>query len=88
MADQLQQTISGGLRWIVMLTAGVSLGIVGFYLLTEHPVHVYSALPYLLMFGCLFMHLFMHGSHSGHGGAHEEHSVHHEHDGNDHRGKF
>ena len=87
MADQIQHTISGGLRWIVMLVAGVSLGIIGFYLLTEHTAHVYGALPYVFLFGCLFMHLFMHGSHSGHGDIQGESGEGHQHAGHERENK-
>ncbi|MDX8450682.1 DUF2933 domain-containing protein [Mesorhizobium captivum] len=43
------------------------LAIGGLLLITEHRAHVLGALFYLLPFGCLFMHFFMHGGH-GHGG--------------------
>lgn len=46
----------------------VFLAIGGFFLWTEHQAHVIAALPWLLIGGCLVMHLFMHGGH-GHGGA-------------------
>ena len=42
------------------------LGIGGYFLWTEHQAHVIEALPWVLILGCLVMHLFMHGSH-GHG---------------------
>lgn len=44
----------------------VLLVIGGYFLLTEHWAHVIQALPYLLVLGCIVMHLFMHGGH-GHG---------------------
>jgi hypothetical protein len=45
----------------------VVLSVVGFYLLTEHTAHVFGALPYLLLFACPLMHMFMHhGHHGGH----------------------
>ncbi len=40
--------------------------IAGYFLLTEHRAHVFSALPYLLLAACPFMHMFMHGGHGGH----------------------
>lgn len=43
------------------------LGIIGFFLFTEHRAHVFGFLPYLLVLACPLMHLFMHGGH-GHGG--------------------
>ena len=33
----------------------------------EHKAHILGALPYVFLFACLFMHLFMHGGHGGHG---------------------
>ena len=44
------------------------LGIGGYFLWTEHQAHVIAALPWVLIIGCLVMHLFMHGGH-GHGGS-------------------
>ena len=44
------------------------LGIGGYFLWTEHQAHVIAALPWVLILGCLVMHLFMRGSH-GHGGS-------------------
>ena len=43
------------------------LGIGGYFLWTEHQAHVIAALPWVLILGCLVMHLFMHGVHGGHG---------------------
>jgi hypothetical protein len=59
----------------------VFLGIVGFFLVTEHTAHVFGALPFLLLLACPLMH-FLHRGHGharggdpgrGHGrdGAHE-----------------
>ena len=44
------------------------LAIAAFFLITEHTAHVLGALPYLLVLGCLVMHVFMHGGHGGHSG--------------------
>ena len=38
--------------------------IIGYFLVTEHLAHVIQALPYLLIFVCIGMHLFMHRGHS------------------------
>lgn len=46
----------------------VALGVIGFYLLTEHTAHVFGVLPFLLIAACPLMHLFMHHGHGGHGG--------------------
>lgn len=52
-----------------------------YFLLSEHREHFFGALPFLLLLGCLLMHVFMHGGHGRHGGhggqggAHEDHGV-------------
>ena len=49
--------------------------VAAFYLLTEHTAHAFGMLPYLLIFACPLMHLFMHhghGSHHGKSGKHNE----------------
>ena len=48
--------------------------VAAYFLLTEHRAHLFAALPFLLLFGCLGMHTFMHHGHGGgHGGhAHEQ----------------
>lgn len=58
-----ESTTSRGLRWLAIAGA---LGVLLFYLLTEHRAHFYGALPYLLLLACPLMHFFMHGSHGGH----------------------
>jgi hypothetical protein len=40
--------------------------VAGFFLLTEHRAHVLGILPYLLLFACPIMHLFMHHGHRSH----------------------
>ncbi len=50
------------------LGVAAALGIIAFFLLTEHRAHLYGVLPYLLILACPLMHLFMHGGHGGHGG--------------------
>jgi Protein of unknown function (DUF2933) len=40
--------------------------VAGFFLLTEHRAHVLGILPYLLLFACPIMHLFMHRGHRSH----------------------
>jgi hypothetical protein len=39
------------------------LAIAVFFLITEHPAHFFSILPYLLLLLCPAMHLWMHGGH-------------------------
>ena len=48
------------------------LGGLAFYLITEHTVHVLSALPWLILLACPLMHLFMHRHHGGHSDHEEE----------------
>ena len=51
----------------------VFLGIVAFFLLTEHTAHVFGALPYLLLLACPLLHLFMHRHRHHHRDHHESH---------------
>lgn len=44
--------------------------VIAFYVLREHYAHAFGLLPYLLLFACPLMHLFMHHSHGGHAGHH------------------
>lgn len=44
--------------------------VIAFYVLREHYAHALGLLPYLLLFACPLMHLFMHHGHSGHAGHH------------------
>jgi len=87
MADQFQQTAKSGWRWISTIILGAFLGIAGFFLVTEHTAHLYGALPYVFLFGCLFMHLFMHGSHNGHGRPNVEQDNQHDHHGHQYEDK-
>lgn len=49
--------------------------IVGLYLVVDHGQHIAPYLPFAFLLGCLFMHLFGHGSHGSNGDHHK-----HEHD--------
>lgn len=46
------------------------LGVAGYFLWTEHQAHVITFLPFLLVGGCILMHVFMDGGHGpgGYGG--------------------
>ena len=44
----------------------VFFAIAGYFLWAEHRAHVIEFLPWILIFACIGMHLFMHGGH-GHG---------------------
>jgi hypothetical protein len=49
--------------------AVIGFGIViAFYVLREHYAHALGLLPYLLLFACPLMHLFMHHGHGGNAG--------------------
>lgn len=50
------------------------LAIVVFLLFTEHRAHVLGLLPYLFLFACPLMHLFMHHGHGGHDQHHHDSS--------------
>jgi len=41
----------------------IALGIILFFLWTEHRAHLLGALPFLLLLLCPLMHLFMHRGH-------------------------
>jgi Protein of unknown function (DUF2933) len=45
-----------------------TIGIIAYFLITEHRAHLAGFLPYSFLFLCVFMHFFMHGGHGGHGG--------------------
>ncbi|HVZ33729.1 MAG TPA: DUF2933 domain-containing protein [Polyangiaceae bacterium] len=53
--------------------AYVFLGVIAFYLWTEHRAHLLGALPYLIALLCPAMHFFMHRGHrhDGSSSAHE-----------------
>ncbi len=48
--------------WLVLAGAVV----IGAYLVIWHQQHVAVALPFLVIFACPLMHLFMHRGHGGH----------------------
>jgi len=52
------------------LPFAVFLAIGAYFLWTEHQAHIIEFLPWVLVLGCVGMHLFMHGGH-GHGGGHK-----------------
>ncbi len=63
----------GRLDWYRIGTWG-AIGVMAFYLLTEHTAHVIAVLPYLLLAACPLMHFFMHGKHHDHGDGHRDHT--------------
>jgi len=55
------------------LGALAALGIIIFFLWTEHRAHLLGALPFLLLLLCPLLHFFMHsGHHHGHQGGSEK----------------
>jgi hypothetical protein len=54
---------SGRFRWGLLAAIGVIL----YFLLTEHKAHFIGFLPYLLLVACMLIHVFMHGGHGDHG---------------------
>ena len=63
------------------LVMWIFLGIILYFLITEHSAHIIPYLPWLLLAACPLMHLFMHGGH-GHGG-HDHHKEHRHDSGED-----
>lgn len=51
----------------------IFLGIVAFFLVTEHKTHVFGILPYLLLLACPSLHWLMHGGHGGNAGHGSNH---------------
>ena len=54
-------------RFLFSQSGLVALGlaaVVGYFLWAGHREHLIDALPYLLIGGCLLMHLFMHRAHN------------------------
>jgi hypothetical protein len=49
-------------NWTVILI----LGVIGFYLVTEHHAHLLGVLPWLILLACPFLHFFMHRGHGSH----------------------
>ena len=56
------------------LPAAVFFAIGAYFLFAEHRAHVIEFLPWLLILGCVGMHLFMHGGHN-HGSSHAAQKV-------------
>ena len=60
-----------------------ALGIIGYFLLTEHRAHVIQYLPYALLLACPFRHMFMHhGNHESHPRDSNENKPAHNHEEN------
>lgn len=54
-------------KWVLIAFTAIA----GYFLITEHRAHVIEYLPVALLFGCMFLHKFMHGGHGSHGPSRE-----------------
>jgi hypothetical protein len=75
--DQNTDRLEEGDRRRRQLTAGSIalygfLAIAGFYLIAEHRAHALGWLPWLLIFACPLLHIFVHRKHGARGHDHEE----------------
>jgi hypothetical protein len=52
------------------------LGVLLFYLLTEHTAHLFGVLPYALLLVCPLLHILMHRSHAKNQGGIRDSSSH------------
>ena len=70
----MAQTPNGTRRHFLLSGPGLVLlgflAVAGYFLWSEHQAHMIAALPWLLVGGCLLMHLFMHRGHVGHRAGH------------------
>lgn len=48
------------------IATAVAISVLGFLIYEGHGAHLLGLLPYLLIFSCPLMHIFMHGGHGGH----------------------
>ena len=64
---QTERHESSKRRSLTGLALFAFLAIAAFFLLTEHRVHLFGALPWLLLLACPLLHLLH--DHGGHGGA-------------------
>lgn len=55
----------------------VLIGIVGFFLLTEHRAHALGVLPFAILLLCPLHHVFMHRGHGNHGDGDQSQRHHH-----------
>ncbi|MCG3153393.1 MAG: hypothetical protein GEEBNDBF_02706 [bacterium] len=66
-ADHIHHTNEGSPpRPVVRWPLYVFLGVLAFYLFTQHREHLLGWLPYLIFLACPLMHFFHRGSHGGH----------------------
>lgn len=60
--ERRQTRLSLPIKFVLYAT----LGIIAYFLITEHLAHLAGFWPLSLLFICIFMHLFMHGGHGEH----------------------
>ena len=69
------QPENGKMRQFLLSKTGLVLigflAVAGYFLWTEHRAHAFEALPWILILGCLVMHLFMHHGHGGRANGHD-----------------
>lgn len=69
MASGDEQEGTSRSKILLWASGGVFLAVAGYFLVTEHRAHLFAALPWLLIGGCLLMHVFMHHGHGNHNGS-------------------
>ena len=57
------------IKWVL----AASIAVIAFYLVLEHKAHLIAYSSYIIFAAFVVMHLFMHGSHGGHGGGQHRH---------------
>ncbi len=70
----LPPTRRSSIRLSALVALCVFAGIIGFYLYTQHRIHLNRFIPYLLLFLCPLLHVFHHRMH---GGNRSDHAGHH-----------
>lgn len=69
------EKINNGLSKRYKMITFIALGIMSYFLFTEHKDHIVPFLPYLLLLACPLMHLFMHHGHHSHGSNSEKKEI-------------
>ena len=62
----MKHLTSGKGKWVTWTLIALLI-VVGLYLVIDHGQHLVPYFPFVLLLGCLVMHLFMHGGHRHHG---------------------
>lgn len=66
-----QHNHNGGGSWLFSrtgLATVAAVSVLAFLIYQGHGLHLLGYAPFLLIFACPLMHIFMHGGHGGHGG--------------------